>query len=50
MYNWHKFWGRKTWNVVSEFVDTYCDKDGVVLDPFSGSGVTEETESSLPLR
>lgn len=40
MYNWHKFWGRKTWNVVSEFVETYCPKGGVVVDPFSGSGVT----------
>ena len=40
MYNWHKFWGRKTWNVVAEFVDTYCPKDGIVMDPFSGSGVT----------
>lgn len=40
IYNWHKFWGRKTWNVVSEFVETYCPRDGVVMDPFSGSGVT----------
>lgn len=40
MYNWHKFWGRKTWNVVGEFVGTYCPKDGIVMDPFSGSGVT----------
>jgi adenine-specific DNA methylase len=40
MYNWHKFWGRKTWNVVSEFVETYCPEGGVVMDPFSGSGVT----------
>ncbi len=40
MYNWHKFWGRKTWNVVAEFVDTYCPKGGIVMDPFSGSGVT----------
>ncbi len=40
MYNWHKFWGRKTWNVVSEFIDTYCPKDGIVMDPFSGSGVS----------
>ncbi|MBI5476740.1 MAG: DNA adenine methylase [Ignavibacteriales bacterium] len=40
MYNWHKFWGRKTWNVVSEFMDTYCPKGGIVMDPFSGSGVT----------
>jgi 16S rRNA G966 N2-methylase RsmD len=40
MYNWHKFWGRKTWNVVSEFIGTYCPEGGIVLDPFSGSGVT----------
>src|SRR2546426_10208516 len=23
MYVWHKFWGRKTWNVVGEFIKTY---------------------------
>jgi 16S rRNA G966 N2-methylase RsmD len=40
MYNWHKFWSRKTWNVVSEFVKTYCPEGGIVIDPFSGSGVT----------
>lgn len=40
MYNWHKFFARKTWNVVGQFVDNYCPKGGVVLDPFSGSGVT----------
>jgi DNA modification methylase len=40
MYNWHKYWARKTWNVVGEFVENYCPKDGIVLDPFSGSGVT----------
>lgn len=40
MYNWHKFWGRKTWNVVAEFVQKYSPEGGVVMDPFSGSGVT----------
>ncbi len=39
MYVWHKYWGRKTWNVVGEFIKTYCPPGGVVLDPFSGSGV-----------
>lgn len=39
MYNWHKFWARKTWNVVAEFIKTYCPEDGVVFDPFAGSGV-----------
>jgi len=40
MYNWHKFWARKTWNVVGQFIDNYCPGGGLVLDPFSGSGVT----------
>jgi 16S rRNA G966 N2-methylase RsmD len=40
MYNWHKFWGRKTWNVVAEFVQKYSPAAGIVMDPFSGSGVT----------
>ncbi len=40
MYNWHKYWARKTWNVVGQFVENYCPANGIVLDPFSGSGVT----------
>ena len=40
MYNWHKYWGRKTWNVVSRFVEAYSREGGIVMDPFSGSGVT----------
>jgi adenine-specific DNA methylase len=39
MYVWHKFWGRKTWNVVGEYIKTYCPEGGIVLDPFAGSGV-----------
>ncbi|MFQ5853164.1 MAG: DNA methyltransferase [Candidatus Binatia bacterium] len=39
MYVWHKFWGRKTWNVVGEYIKTYCPEGGVVLDPFAGSGI-----------
>jgi 16S rRNA G966 N2-methylase RsmD len=40
MYVWHKYWSRKTWNVVSEFIKTYCPENGIVFDPFAGSGVT----------
>jgi len=40
MYNWHKFWSRKTWNVVGKFVQTYCPEGGIVFDPFAGSGVS----------
>jgi hypothetical protein len=39
MYVWHKFWARKTWNVVAEYIKTYCPNRGIVLDPFAGSGV-----------
>jgi len=39
MYVWHKFWGRKTWNVVAEYIKTYCPEGGIVLDPFAGSGI-----------
>lgn len=40
MYNWHKYWSRKTWNVVAEFIKNYCPEDGIVFDPFAGSGIT----------
>ena len=40
MYVWHKYWSRKTWNVVGEFIKNYTRENDVVFDPFSGSGVT----------
>ncbi|MBI3292169.1 MAG: DNA adenine methylase [Elusimicrobia bacterium] len=40
MYVWHKYWSRKTWNVVQEHIKTYCPENGIVFDPFAGSGVT----------
>ena len=40
MYSWHKYWSRKTWNVVNEFIQTYSSEDEIVFDPFGGSGVT----------
>src|SRR3990167_9805179 len=40
MYNFHKYWSRKTWNVVGEYIETYCPENGIVYDPFGGSGVT----------
>lgn len=39
MYLWHKYWSRKTWNVVGEFIKTYCYEGGIVFDPFAGSGI-----------
>ncbi len=39
MYVWHKYWSRKTWNVVGKFIEAYSHEDEVVFDPFAGSGV-----------
>src|SRR3972149_7864300 len=39
-YNFHKYWSRKTWNVAGEYIETYYPKNGIVCDPFCGSGVT----------
>lgn len=39
MYVWHKYWSRKTWNVVGEHIKSYAREQEVVFDPFAGSGV-----------
>lgn len=39
MYVWHKYWSRKTWKVVGEFIKHYAREQEVVFDPFAGSGV-----------
>ena len=39
MYVWHKYWSRKTWNVVGEHIRAYTREQEVVFDPFAGSGV-----------
>jgi DNA modification methylase len=40
MYEIHKYWARKPDNVVAEYVEHYSRRGELVLDPFSGSGVT----------
>jgi len=50
MYVWHKFWGRKTWNVVGEYIKAYCPEGGIVLDPFAGSGVVAMEAAKLKRR
>ncbi len=39
MYVWHKYWSRKTWNVVGEHIKNYTAPNEIVFDPFAGSGV-----------
>jgi len=40
MYSAMKYWGRKPHNIWNDYIDHYCPSDGVVLDPFVGSGIT----------
>jgi 16S rRNA G966 N2-methylase RsmD/predicted RNA-binding Zn-ribbon protein involved in translation (DUF1610 family) len=39
-YLMHKYWARKPHNIVRAYIEHFCDPGGIVLDPFSGSGVT----------
>jgi len=39
MYKAMKYWGKKPHNIWSEFIECYCPKDGIVLDPFAGSDI-----------
>lgn len=39
-YLMHRYWARKPHNVVSEYIEHYSKEGDIVLDPFSGSGVT----------
>ena len=40
MYLMHKYWARKPYNVVSEYIKNYSNTNDIILDPFAGSGVT----------
>lgn len=40
MYKAMKYWGRKPHNIWSDYIEHYCPEDGVVLDPFMGSGIS----------
>lgn len=40
MYLMHKYWARKPYNVVSNYIEAYTKEGEIVLDPFCGSGPT----------
>src|SRR3972149_4531150 len=35
----HKYWSRKPWFVIDQYIEKYSEKDHLVLDPFCGSGI-----------
>ncbi len=40
MYKAMKYWGRKPHNIWNDYIAHYCPEDGIVLDPFMGSGIS----------
>lgn len=40
IYKIHKYWARKPWYVVNNYIDTYSKKGDLIVDPFCGSGST----------
>ncbi len=40
IYSAMKYWGKKPHNIWAEFIETYCPKNGIVLDPFAGSAIS----------
>lgn len=35
----HKYWSRKPWFVIDQYIEKYSQKSQVILDPFCGSGI-----------
>jgi DNA modification methylase len=40
LYALHKYWGKKPYNIMADFIKKYTNKNDIVLDPFLGSGVS----------
>lgn len=40
MYSMHKYWSKKPSEIIAEYIESYTDKGDIILDAFSGSGVT----------
>ena len=40
IYKFHKYWARKPWYIVEQYIKEYTREGETVLDPFLGSGTT----------
>lgn len=40
LYALHKYWGKKPYNIMADFIRKYTSPNEIVLDPFLGSGVS----------
>lgn len=43
----HKYWSRKPWYIVKEYISKYSKENEIVLDPFCGSGITGIESKSI---
>ena len=40
IYGMHKYWSKKPHNIIRYFIDKYSAPNGIILDPFCGSGIS----------
>lgn len=40
IYAMHKYWSKKPYNLVADYIERYSQPNDIILDPFCGSGVT----------
>jgi len=40
IYGLHKYWAKKPYNIINEYIQKYSKKNDIVLDPFCGSGIS----------
>lgn len=40
IYGMHKYWSKKPYNIIRDFILRYTNKNDIVIDPFCGSGIS----------
>jgi len=40
IYSMHKYWSKKPYNIIRDFILRYTNKGEIVIDPFCGSGIS----------
>lgn len=40
IYGMHKYWSKKPYNIIRDFILRYTTKGEIVIDPFCGSGIS----------
>ncbi len=40
IYGMHKYWSKKPYNIIQDFILRYTKKGEIVIDPFCGSGIS----------